>query len=71
MVRQDGISIGTVSGGIVNFGGAEIIAPITITKTVAGSGSENAGQTIITNSGLNPAQQKKLKELKELVETVL
>ncbi|ETI70264.1 spore germination protein [Neobacillus vireti] len=71
MVRQDGVTIGTVSGGIVNFGGAGIIAPISITKTVAGSGSENTGQTIITNSGLNREQQKRLKELKELVETVL
>jgi hypothetical protein len=51
VVRQDGVSIGTVSGGIVNFGGAVTIAPITITKTIAESGSENAGQTVITNRG--------------------
>jgi hypothetical protein len=49
VVRQDGVSIGNVSGGIVNFGGAVTIAPITVTKTNAGSGSENAGATIITN----------------------
>jgi hypothetical protein len=71
VVRPDCVSIGTVSGGIVNFGGAVTIAPISITKTTAGSGSENAGQTIITNSGLNSAQQKRLKELVDFVETVL
>ncbi len=36
-----GISIGTISGGIVNFGGAGTIAPISVTRTVAGSGEGN------------------------------
>jgi hypothetical protein len=44
------ISINTVSGGIVNFGGAFYISPISISKTVTGSGSENTGTDITTNS---------------------
>ncbi|MFZ7944075.1 spore germination protein [Neobacillus sp. 19] len=42
-VNRDGVRIGTVSGGIVNFGGAEIIAPISITKTTSGAGEDNTG----------------------------
>ena len=42
-VKQDGITIGTVSGGIVNFGGTGIIAPISITKTVIRGGEGNQG----------------------------
>jgi hypothetical protein len=38
-INRERITIGTISGGIVNFGGAGIIAPITITNTVSGSGS--------------------------------
>ncbi|MCH6265471.1 spore germination protein [Neobacillus citreus] len=52
-ILKDGISIGTVSGGIVNFGGAVIISPISITNTVSGSGSGNtdpggSGNTALT-----------------------
>ncbi|CAH2716008.1 hypothetical protein BACCIP111895_03192 [Neobacillus rhizosphaerae] len=46
-VNKDGISIGTVSGGIVNFGGAVTIAPISITKTITGS-SPTKTSNIIT-----------------------
>lgn len=49
--NQDGISIGTISGGIVNFGGAVTIAPISITKTSSGSSSDNQGGTMTTTSG--------------------
>jgi hypothetical protein len=38
--NQECINIGTVSGGIVNFGGAVYIAPISVTKTISGSGEE-------------------------------
>ncbi|WP_042455590.1 spore germination protein [Neobacillus dielmonensis] len=48
----DGVSIGTVSGGIVNFGGAVYISPISITNSTTGSGSENSGQAVATNSGV-------------------
>ncbi|PLS09486.1 spore germination protein [Neobacillus cucumis] len=51
--NQDGITIGTISGGIVNFGGAVTIAPISITKTISGSGSGNQGESTTTSSGSN------------------
>ncbi|MCM2532567.1 spore germination protein [Neobacillus pocheonensis] len=50
--NQDGVKIGTVSGGIVNFGGAIYISPISITKSITGSGGNNSGGVITTNSGL-------------------
>lgn len=40
--NQDGIYINTVSGGIVNFGGAIKISPISITNSTSGSGSSNS-----------------------------
>ncbi|MFJ7726277.1 hypothetical protein ACIQXV_08945 [Neobacillus sp. NPDC097160] len=42
-VKHDGVTNGTVSGGIVNFGGTGIIAPISITKTVIRGGEGNQG----------------------------
>lgn len=48
-----GVNIGTISGGIVNFGGAGTIAPISVTKTVSGSGAGNSGSTVTTASRLN------------------
>lgn len=38
--NQECVNIGTVSGGIVNFGGAVYIAPISVTKTISGSGED-------------------------------
>jgi hypothetical protein len=38
------VSIGTISGGIVNFGGALYISPISITKTISGSENSNSSQ---------------------------
>lgn len=54
-IFKDGISIGTVSGGIVNFGGAVIISPISITNTVSGSGSRNTDPGGSGNSALTVA----------------
>ncbi|MED4206444.1 spore germination protein [Neobacillus mesonae] len=48
-----GVNIGTISGGIVNFGGARTIAPISITKTISGSGEGNTGSTVTTTRGLS------------------
>jgi len=48
----DGVSIGTVSGGIVNFGGAIYISPISITKSISSSDSESTGQADAANSGV-------------------
>lgn len=44
-----GVRIGTVSGGIVNFGGAVIISPISVTNTSSESGSRTNGQAIIND----------------------
>jgi len=54
-IRQDGITIGTVSGGIVNFGGAFYICPISITKTVGGGGSGNTEEDLSASFGANEA----------------
>ncbi|WHY75122.1 spore germination protein [Neobacillus sp. WH10] len=48
-VSKDGITIGTISGGIVNFGGAGTISPISVTITTAGAGSGNQGTVTRTN----------------------
>nr|WP_263326708.1 spore germination protein [Neobacillus sp. Marseille-Q6967] len=57
-LKCEGITIGTISGGIVNFGGAFCIAPITITKTIGsnenGNGSEE-GET--AEQEMNSANQ--------------
>ncbi|WP_165976167.1 spore germination protein [Bacillus salipaludis] len=50
-VKKDGIHIGTISGGVVNFGGAVINSPITISKSVRGAGGDNTGTIVITNVG--------------------
>lgn len=47
---QDGVNIGTVSGGGVNFGGTIFISPISVTKITEGSGGSNTGGIITTNS---------------------
>lgn len=49
-ISKEGINIGTISGGIVNFGGAVYIAPISVTNTVAGSGEDNTSTTTKTHS---------------------
>lgn len=41
VTNHNNVSIGTISGGIVNFGGAVYISPISITKTIGGSGESN------------------------------
>ena len=45
-IRGEGIYINTISGGIVNFGGAVYISPISITNNQSGSGSSNSGGEI-------------------------
>ncbi|MEH7332455.1 spore germination protein [Neobacillus drentensis] len=65
--NKDGITIGTVSGGIVNFGGAVFISPISVTKTVTGSGSQNTGGSSTRNSAQNAPIQNNLSDLIEIV----
>ncbi|WP_045520933.1 spore germination protein [Neobacillus niacini] len=41
VTNHNNVSIGTISGGIVNFGGAVYISPVSITKTISGSGESS------------------------------
>ncbi|OIK13288.1 hypothetical protein BIV60_14345 [Bacillus sp. MUM 116] len=70
-MHKDGPTIGTVSGGIVNFGGAVTIAPISITKTITGSGDGNTGSSVTTNSGLSSANQQTISEILNAIRTML
>ncbi len=70
-VQRDGIKIGTVSGGIVNFGGAVIISPISVTKESAGSGVDNTGAIVTTKSGLSITNQRTITDLLNLLKTML
>ncbi|WP_066062703.1 spore germination protein [Neobacillus soli] len=65
--NQNGINIGTISGGIVNFGGAVYISPISVTKTAAGSGGENQGAAVTTASGLSASNQTSIADLIDLI----
>ncbi|MDQ6598306.1 hypothetical protein [Bacillus salipaludis] len=58
-INKDGINIGTISGGIVNFGGAVIISPISVTRTTSGPGEENS------------ANQQTVTEILNLIRTML
>jgi hypothetical protein len=66
-INREGITIGTISGGIVNFGGAVNIAPISVTKTVTGSGEENQGEDVTTESGLNSSTQNTINRLMDII----
>ncbi|MCM3766317.1 spore germination protein [Neobacillus niacini] len=50
-VHKDGIHIGTISSGVVNFGMSVFNSPKTISKTIAGAGESNVGIKVITKSG--------------------
>lgn len=65
--NHDGVTIGTISGGIVNFGGAVWIAPITITTTTSGSGSDNTGTDITSSSGVSSTTQRTISNIFELM----
>lgn len=49
-VQHECVTIGTISGGIVNFGGAVYISPISITKTISGSENSSTAQEDTGNS---------------------
>lgn len=65
--NREGITIGTISGGIVNFGGAVNIAPISVTKTVSGSGEANQGEDVTTESGLNSLSQNTINRIIDII----
>ena len=66
-VNRDGITIGTISGGIVNFGGAVTIAPISITRTTSGSGGSNAGGSSTTSSGASGLSETSLSGILDII----
>jgi hypothetical protein len=66
-VNRDGVNIGTISGGIVNFGGAGSISPITVTKTVSGSSNGNGGSGTSTSSSANSSSNATVNSLIELI----
>ena len=68
---QEGVNIGTVSGGIVNFGGAVYISPISVTRSTTGAGGNNTGADVTTNTGLSTANQKSISDFWELIKTML
>ncbi|WP_185150650.1 spore germination protein [Cytobacillus dafuensis] len=49
-IKKDGICITSVTGGILNFGGAVFIKPISVSKSIVGPGGGNTGTIVITNS---------------------
>jgi hypothetical protein len=69
--NQNGITIGTISGGIVNFGGAVNISPVTVTKTNSGSGSDNTGTDISTSTGLSSTTNRNITNLLEMIKAML
>jgi hypothetical protein len=60
VTNHNNVSIGTVSGGIVNFGGAVYISPISITKTIGGSGEDNTS----SGSGMDSGTEQNMSLLK-------
>ncbi len=68
--NQKCISIGTISGGIVNFGGAVWIAPISVTTTTSGSGNDNSGTEVSSSSGKNASLQRHITEIIELIQAM-
>jgi hypothetical protein len=47
------VKIDTVSGGVVQFGGAVFVSPKNAVKSTHGSGSSNTGGQIITINGVS------------------
>jgi len=47
------VKIDTVSGGVVQFGGALFVSPKSSSKTAQGAGSSNTGAQVITISGIS------------------
>jgi hypothetical protein len=70
-VNRDGVTIGTVSGGIVNFGGAVYISPISVTKTNSGAAENNTGGEGTKGYEMNVKNQKNVTELLEIIKTML
>jgi hypothetical protein len=74
-LKREAVNIGTVSGGIVNFGGAVYIAPISITKSTGDSGGSNASASVSSSSGTGTSNQSqtqtRISEILGLIRTML
>ncbi|PFP23174.1 spore germination protein [Bacillus sp. AFS073361] len=70
-INEKGISIGTISGGIVNFGGAVCISPITITSENTGSGSDNTKTNITSRSRVSSTTKRNITDLLEMIKAML
>ncbi|MFB5197473.1 spore germination protein [Neobacillus sp. KR4-4] len=70
-INEKGISIGTISGGIVNFGGAVCISPITITSDNTGSGSDNTKTNITSRSRVSSTTKRNITDLLEMIKAML
>ncbi|MFD0824114.1 spore germination protein [Neobacillus sp. M.A.Huq-85] len=70
-INKDGINIGTISGGIVNFGGAVCISPISVTRTISGSDGGNSGTSVTTNTRLSSVNQQTVTDILNLIRTML
>jgi hypothetical protein len=69
-INREEITIGTITGGIVNFGGAVCIAPITVTNTNSGSGSDNTGTDITTSTDLSSTMKRNIINLLETIKAM-
>ncbi|MGN1401463.1 MAG: spore germination protein [Bacillus sp. (in: firmicutes)] len=47
------VQVGSITGGSMQFGDAFFYSPKSAGKSFSGSGSQNTGVFVITNSGLN------------------
>jgi hypothetical protein len=56
--NQAGVKIGIISGGVVNFGGAVNISPISVTKSTNGAGGGNSGAIVTTIPGSSSFNQQ-------------
>lgn len=70
-INHEGISIGTISGGIVNFGGAVCISPITITSENSGSGSDNTETKTTSRSRVSSTTKRNITDLLEIIKAML
>ncbi|OLS38548.1 spore germination protein [Bacillus sp. MRMR6] len=68
-IQHEGVTIGTISGGIVNFGGAIYISPISVTKTNSGSGENNTD--LVPSEGSEQRDQANIPELLNLIRAML
>ena len=71
MAKLAGVTIGTISGGIVNFGGAVFISPISVTKTISGAGGNNTGAEVVTKTGTDLVQTETVTDILKSVKSML